>query len=149
MGGFTHATCAVFAVPRSRARRDHLRVAESAAGDLRLSSAIVAAIDDMCQDLERYEVRQQQRLRLTRCIAAAAELIEELEGLCLAGRSAVPRGWQSRLDRFMDTLPPGVAGELRSGTLPTRLLDQVFEIEERLFRLKLGDWARAFEALER
>lgn len=110
-----------------------------------LSSAIAAALDDMCQDLERYHARQEQRLQLTRCISAADELIEDLEGLCLAAEPVVPGRWQARLDRFVDGLPPGVTGELRSGTEPTHLLDQVFAIEERLFRLKLGEWARAFE----
>jgi hypothetical protein len=113
-----------------------------------LSSAIAAALDDMCQDLERYHARQERRLQLTRCISAADQLIEDLEALSLTGQPVVPGRWQSRLDRFVEGLPPGVAGELRTGTEPNRLLDQVFAIEERLFRLKLGEWARAFEGPE-
>ncbi len=93
-----------------------------------LSSAIAEALDDMCQDLERYQVRQEQRLRLTRCIAAADELIQELEGLSLAGRPDVPGALQSRLDRFVEALPAGVGRELRAGTDPNRLLDEVFAI---------------------
>jgi len=124
-------------------------VAETATGDQRLPSAIAAALDDMCQDLERFQARREQRLRLTRCISAADELIEELEGLSLAGRDQVPDAWQQRLDRFADALPAGVSGELRSGTEPNRLLDQVFAIEERLFRLKLGEWALAFDVPDR
>jgi hypothetical protein len=123
-------------------------VAEPAIGDVRLSSAIAAALDDMCRDLERYQARQERRERLTRCIDAADELIEELEGVSLAGWPLVPADWQPRLDRFSAGLPPGVAVELRSGTAPCRLLDQVFEIEERLFRLKLGEWALALDERE-
>jgi hypothetical protein len=122
-------------------------VAEPAT-DVHLSSAIAAALDDMCQDLERYQARQEQRLQLARCIAAADELIEELEGLSLAGAAEVPAGWQPRLDRFVESLPAGVAGDLRSGAEPNRLLDQVFAIEERLFRLKLGEWAQRFDREE-
>jgi hypothetical protein len=116
--------------------------------DLRLSSAIAAAIDDMCQDLDRYQARQERRLRLTRCIEAADELIEGLEDIRLAGLPLVPADWQPRLDRFSESLPTGVAVELRSGTEPGQLADQVFEIEERLLRLKLGEWALAFDGRE-
>jgi hypothetical protein len=113
-----------------------------------LSTAIAAALDDICQDMERYQARQEQRLHLGRCITAADELVEQLEGLSLAGASVVPADWQPRLDRFVGALPAGVAGDLRSGGDPNRLLDQVFAIEERLFRLKLGEWAQRFDLEE-
>ena len=119
------------------------------ATEAHLSSAIAAALDDMCQDLERFHVRQEQRIQLARSIAAADALIEELEGLSLAGSTAVPSGWQARLDRFADCLPVGVAGDLRCGGEPNRLLDQVFAIEERLFRLKLGEWAQRYDLDDR
>jgi hypothetical protein len=120
-------------------------VGELATGTWRLASAIAEALDDICQDMERYQARQERRVRLTRCIAAADELIEDLEGLTLAGRAEVPYDWQPRLDGFVEELPPEVGADLRGGSPPTRLLDQVFEIEERLFRLKLGEWALAFD----
>jgi hypothetical protein len=110
-----------------------------------LSTEIAAALDEMCEDLERYQARQEQRVQLARCIAAADELVEELEALSLASVPEVPRGWQVRLDRFVEILPCGVAGPLRSGVEPNRLLDEVFAIEERLFRLKLGEWARRYD----
>jgi hypothetical protein len=111
------------------------------AGPARLSSAIAAALDDMCRDLERHE----HRLQLARCIAAADRLIDELEGLSLAGETRVPAEWQARLDGFGQALPAGVSGRLRAGSETNRLLDEVFAIEERLFRLKLGEWARGYE----
>lgn len=120
-----------------------------ATGGRRLPKAIAAALDDMCQDMERFQVRQERRKLLTRCIAAADELIGELEDLGMAGDDPVPARWQPRLDRFTGSLPPDVAGELRCGTRPTRLLDEVFAIEERLYRLKLGEWALAFELPDR
>jgi hypothetical protein len=144
MRDFPHIRCAVFAVHAEAPRRDHSLVAESAT-EARLSSAIAAALDDICEDLARYHVRQGQRLHLARCIAAADELIDELEGLSVAGSSVVPSGWQARLDRFVGGLPVGVAGDLRCGGEPNRLLDQVFAIEERLFRLKLGEWAQRYD----
>jgi len=147
MRDFPHVRCAVFAVHEEASGRDHFIVAEPAT-EARLSSAIAAALDEICEDLERYHVRQEQRLQLARCIAAADELIEELEGLSLAGSTAVPSGWQARLDRFADCLPVGVAGDLRCGGEPNRLLDQVFTIEERLFRLKLGEWAQRYDPFE-
>jgi hypothetical protein len=110
-----------------------------------LSTAIAAALDEMCEDLERYQARKEQRVQLARCIAAADELVEELEALSLAGVPEVPPGWQLRLDRFVERLPGGVAGRLRSGCEPDRLLDEVFAIEERLFRLKLGEWAQRYD----
>jgi hypothetical protein len=146
MVDFPHAGCAVFAVPGRRARDDDLPVTEPAADVLQLSSAIAAALDDICQDLEGYQMRQVRRLQLGRCIAAADELIEELEGLSRAGATVVPPAWQPRLDRFAEGLPAGVASDLRSGREPRRLLDQVFMIEERLFRLKLGEWAQRYDS---
>jgi hypothetical protein len=144
MRDFPHIHCAVFAVHVGAWGRDHLSVAQLAT-EARLSSAIAAALDEICEDLERYHVRQEQRLQLARCIAAADELIEELEGLSLAGSTVVPSGWQARLDRFAEILPAGAAGDLRSGGGPNRLLDEVFAIEERLFRLKLGEWAQRYD----
>lgn len=120
-------------------------MAEPATDVLHLSSAIAAALDDMCEDLERYQVRQEQRLQLARCIAAADDLVEQLEGLSLAAVAEVPAAWQPLLDGFVENLPQGVAGDLRAGGDPNRLLDRVFEIEERLFRLKLGEWAQRFD----
>jgi hypothetical protein len=145
MRDFPHIGCGVFAVRAGASGRDHLSVAQPAT-EARLSSAIAAALDEICEDLERYHVRQEQRLQLARCIAAADELIEELEGLSLAGSAVVPPGWQARLDRFAGSLPVGVASGLQSGGEPNRLLDQVFAIEERLFRLKLGEWAQRYDA---
>ena len=124
-------------------------MAEITTDAARLSSAIAQALDDMCRDLERYHARQEQRLQLTRCISAADQLIEELEGLSQAGGAEVPNAWQPRLDGFLDGLPAGVGGELHTGDHPNHLLDQVFAIEERLFRIKLGEWARAFQPVER
>jgi len=124
-------------------------VAETATDVLHLSSAIAAALDDMCEDLERYQARQEQRLQLARCIAAADELVERLEGLSLTGAAAVPPEWQPQLDRLVEDLPDGVADGLRSGGDPNRLLDEVFEIEERLFRLKLGEWAQRYDRGDR
>jgi len=124
-------------------------VAEPAIGDLRLSSAIAGALDDMCRDLERFQARQEQRALLGRCIDAADDLIEALEGISLAGWPVVPADWQPLLDRFAEQLPPGVRpDELRSGGAPCGLLDQIFEIEERLFQLRLGEWALVFERAE-
>jgi hypothetical protein len=121
-----------------------LRVAESATSARQLSSAIAAALDDICEDLDRYRARRERHLRLALGIAAADRLIDELEGLALSGCASVPVDWQPRLDGFVGGLPAGVADGLRSGTDPCRLLEEVFAIEERLFRLKLGEWARAF-----
>lgn len=139
MGDFPHAGCGDYAVGAGRSGGDHLHVAEH------LSTAIAAALDDICQDLERYQARQEERLHLGRCIAAADELVEQLEGLSLAGAPEVPPDWQQRLDRFVHGLPAGVAGDLRAGSEPHHLLDQVFAIEERLFRMKLGEWAQRFD----
>jgi hypothetical protein len=109
-----------------------------------LSLAIAEAIDEICREMERYHVRQEQRQHLTRCIVAADRLIEDLEDLGQAGHP-VPPAWQPRLDLLLADLPPDLRADLRAGGLPDRLLDQVRLIEERLFQLKLGEWALAFE----
>jgi hypothetical protein len=122
-------------------------VARPEAAERALSFAIAAAIDDLCREMERYHARQEQRQRLTRCILAADRLIRELEDLSRAGLP-VPAGWQPRLDRFVAALPAGLDADLRAGMDPNPLLDQVREIEERLYQLKLGEWALAFAQQE-
>jgi hypothetical protein len=140
MRDFPHGRCAVFGLARPRPRRHDQRVAEPAR-DRELSSAIAAAIDDICQDLARYRARQEQRLHLTRCIAAADALIEDLRELRLAGSQIVPADWQPRLEEFSALLPPGLAAGVRPGAEASLALDRVFHIEERLFRIKLDEWA--------
>src|SRR5689334_1610162 len=136
MRDFPHAACAVLAVPAGSAQRHHLRVAEIP--DARpLSSAIAEALDDMCRELERYGRRQERRLSLARSVEAADRLIDDLRALVLAGEPAVPAGWRVRLDDLLAGLPPGVAGDLRTGGAPGRLLEELFAIEEGLFRLEL------------
>jgi hypothetical protein len=110
-----------------------------------LPSALAEAIDDVCREMERYHARWERRQRLTRCVNAADELIGDLQDLALAGRP-VPAAWQARLDRFLGQLPPEVRLELHVPAEPVGLLDRVVEIEERLFRLKLGEWALVFRA---
>src|ERR1051326_4229332 len=119
----------------------HLGVGEP----LALPTAIAAAIDDLCRDLERYHVRREQRLHLTDCIASADLLIEDLEGLTLAGAAHPPADWEARLDDLAARLPDGVARRLDGTREPATLLDQLFAIEEDLYRLKLGEWARALD----
>jgi hypothetical protein len=109
-----------------------------------LPSALAEAVDEVCREMERYHARWERRQRLTRCVNAADELIRELQDLLLAGRQ-VPASWQARLDRFLGQLPPDVRLELRAPAEPLVLLDRVVEVEERLFRLKLGEWALVFQ----
>jgi hypothetical protein len=118
-----------------------------------LSSEIVAAIEELCEGLDRFHTRQGRRVRLTRCLELADELIRDLRELGLTGSTAVPAEWQPRLDRFARGLPApphetagfagtpgaGAAVELRAGVEPARLLEQIFDVEEELLWLQLKD----------
>ena len=110
-----------------------------------LPSAIAAAIDDLCRDLERYHVRQEQRLHLSECIAEMDLLIEEAEDLSQSGGAGVPPEWRVRLDGLARRLPADVAVGLDAAVEPSLLVDRLFAVEEKLYRLRLGEWAKAFE----
>lgn len=141
MSDFRHGGCGVFAPLRGVRRSHHRPVAEPSP----LPSAIAAAIDDLCRDLERYHVRQEQRLHLSECIAETDLLIEEAEDLGDAGGTGMPPEWRVRLDGLARRLPAEVAASLDAGGEPCLLVDRLFAVEEKLYRLRLGEWARAFE----
>lgn len=111
-----------------------------------LSTELVAAIEDLCRDLDRYHTRQGRRLNLTRCLEVADQLIEGLGDLVRAGSTAVPAAWQPRLDRFARGLPAGAAVELRAGVEPEMLLDQLIAVEESLLGLQLSDLRARMQA---
>ncbi|HLH71025.1 MAG TPA: hypothetical protein VKY90_18900 [Candidatus Dormibacteraeota bacterium] len=110
--------------------------------------SIAAAIEEMCEDLERYRARQARRLQVERCIALADRLIDDLERLSLMGATEVPPTWRRRLERFVRELPAGTSADLEAGVSPTVLLDQVFAVQEQLFQMKLGEWAQALREID-
>jgi hypothetical protein len=110
--------------------------------------SIAAAIEDMCEDLERYRARQAHRLQIERCIAMADQLVDDLERLSLIGAPEVPSTWRRRLERFVRELPAGASADLEAGVPPTVLLDRVFAVQEQLFQMKMGEWAQVLHEID-
>ncbi|HZV53049.1 MAG TPA: hypothetical protein VFD49_25205 [Candidatus Dormibacteraeota bacterium] len=111
--------------------------------------SIAAAIEDMCEDLERYRARQAHRLQVERCIAMADRLVDDLERLSLMGVTEVPPTWRRRLEQLARELPAGVSHDFEVGVSPTVLLDQIFAVQEQLFHTKMGEWARVLHEIDR
>ncbi|HZU15773.1 MAG TPA: hypothetical protein VFD01_04080 [Candidatus Dormibacteraeota bacterium] len=111
--------------------------------------SIAAAIEDMCEDLERYRARQAHRLQVERCIAMADRLVDDLERLSLMGVTEVPPAWRQRLERLARELPVGTSADLEVGVSPTVLLDRVFAVQDQLFQMKIGEWAQVLREVDR
>lgn len=82
-----------------------------------------------------YETADAQRLAHQRNVAPIAyldNLIRGLEELQLKGMTALPRTFRSRLDRVGELLPPGVAGPSSWPRRTARVIDQCFDLQERV-----------------
>lgn len=62
-------------------------------------------------------------------------LIVQLEEFHLAGKQRVPRSFEARLLAVADLLPVGVEPPLVWRTLIRHVIDQVFDLQERLIEL--------------
>jgi hypothetical protein len=98
--------------------------------------------EEMVERLRDRQRRQLARLRLERPIREIDRLIAELEELLLVGRARVPASLEPRLCRLVATLPPP-APELRTGVTIVRLMDQLYEAQGRLLRLRVDRSAYA------
>lgn len=104
---------------------------------------LASAVDEIVHRDQLRRLRQLHRTRFDRCIALADRLVDGLERLALADQPEVPAAWRSHLDRLLRELPDGVTAELPTGLPPAELLDRIFDVQDQLFRLKLGELAVA------
>ena len=81
-------------------------------------------------------------------IRALDRLVDSLEHLNLKDRARVPIAWQRTLAELASEIPVECGDRLRAGISPTRLLDQVYEIQQELFMLKQGGEAEELRRVD-
>lgn len=82
-----------------------------------------------------FETASAQRLAQRRFAAPMAyldELISGLEELQLKGTTELPGKFKARLSRATELLPPGVAGPSSWPRRTARVIDQCFDLQERV-----------------
>jgi hypothetical protein len=79
------------------------------------------------------------RERIDMAVQSLDRLIDALEQLNLKERARVPLAWQTGLAELACQLPVECQGRLRAGISPTRLLDNVYDIQQEVFWLKRGE----------
>lgn len=109
------------------------------------------ASGDLAIDLVNALRRRRSQARVALPLRLADDLLVDLEELNLGGRRRVPVGWEPRLARLVAALPAEVSDlpELRTNILATRLMDSLFELEDRLLDLKVGPLRAELHALDR
>ncbi len=80
--------------------------------------------------------RETARREVERPIAVVDHLIADCEELLLVGRKRVPIAMEPRL-RQLATVCPGASSELHAGVTITRLMDELFGLQERLLERRV------------
>ena len=84
--------------------------------------------------------RRHARARIDAPIRLLDEMLEELEQMNLAGAKRVPLAFESRIERLVNVLPREVAEmpPMRTNISPVKLMDMVFELQDRLLEVRAG-----------
>ena len=102
---------------------------------------IARAIEDTRVAEDAARLRKQHRRRLRAAVLTIDRLLEELELLNLQGRSRSLSAWHRRLFSLGRLDPNATRLELTSETSPQHLMDELFELQERLMRDLAGpEW---------
>ena len=95
---------------------------------------IARTIEDMRIAANNASLRKLRRLRLRAAVLTIDQLLEELELLNLHGRSRSLSTWRRRLFSLGRLDPKATRLELTSEKSPHHLMDELFELQERLMR---------------
>jgi hypothetical protein len=101
-------------------------------------STLAETLADMQEAQQRARYERWKRDRVDSAIHALDRLVDAIEHLNLKDRARVPMAWQRSLAELACEIPVECGDRLRAGISPTRLLDQVYEIQQELFLLKQG-----------
>jgi hypothetical protein len=95
---------------------------------------IARAIEEIRIAEEASRLRNLRRLRLRAAVLTIDRLLEQLEVLNLQGRSRSLSAWHRRLFSLGRLDPKTTRLELTSETSPQHVMDELFELQERLLR---------------
>jgi hypothetical protein len=98
---------------------------------------IARAIEDVRIAAETDRVRKLRRLQLRAAVLTIDQLLEELELLNLQGRSRSLAAWHRRLFS-LGRLPNATRLDLTSETSPQHVMNELFELQQRLMRELAG-----------
>jgi hypothetical protein len=88
------------------------------------------------EDERRRRVDEQRLLRQP--VRQVDEILQELEEIHLRGGIKVPAVMIMRIERLLETLPPDCRREFPLRTTITRVMDNLYDIQDRLLSLKDG-----------
>jgi hypothetical protein len=95
---------------------------------------VARAVEEIRIAEEASRLRNLRRLRLRAAVLTIDQLLEQLEVLNLQGRSRSLSAWHRRLFSLGRLDPKATSLELTSETSPQHLMDELFELQERLLR---------------
>jgi hypothetical protein len=86
------------------------------------------------EEQRRRRVAEQSLLR--RPISQVDQILQELEEIHLRGGVKVPAAMVLRIEHLLQTLPPDCRKEFPLRTTITRVMDNLYDIQDRLFSRK-------------
>jgi|GEM_PF-2159276 len=95
---------------------------------------IARAVEEIRIAEEASRLRNLRRMRLRTAVITIDQLLEQLEVLNLQGRSRSLSAWHRRLFSLGRLDPKATSLELTSETSAHHLMDELFELQERLLR---------------
>jgi hypothetical protein len=105
-----------------------------------LPPASLSALERTVQEIEAVTPtpRSVRREKAARQVSEVDGLLEELEQLHLRGYVRVPDPVVARVSAFLDTLPDDCARVFPVRTRITRVIDELFEVQDSLLSIKVA-----------
>jgi hypothetical protein len=101
---------------------------------------IANANRDIRSALTAADVKRSERQKITRPFSYLDEVISGLELLHLNGLTVLPSSFTPRLDTVRRLLPPGVEAPGRWQRRIARVIDQCFDLQERILQAGRRTW---------
>jgi hypothetical protein len=100
-------------------------------------------LEDTVQAIREADLARRRRIaerrRLRRPVARVDELLQELEEIHLQGGIKVPAQTIVKIERLLETLPPGCPTEFPLRTTIARVMDRLYAIQDFLLSMKDGE----------
>lgn len=137
---------------RARALEPAHRVLRPAPPPILMEERFAETAVDAARAVQAVRERRSAERRYRRMLVRADRLLERLETLNLRGGGPLPAGTKRSIDRWLNSLTPGVRARFPRSRTVQQALDGVFGVEEELLGLLRGmtrwdrDEARAWDS---